>query len=472
MTDDTTIADDLTGIDTFAPSTGQLEAIDRAADWYELNQAVKPGDDLFSLGQSSPIFRLFGYAGTGKTTIVRHIISRLGLDSSESLVLYGAYTGKAAYVLRRKGIPDAGTIHSMIYTPVERSREHLIELRRQVNKIMEEIDIALAGGVPETSLAVANARRGIALIESEIETEKKRLRRPKFELNIDSEVRAADLVVLDEVSMVDERMAHDLMSFGTPLLVLGDPAQLPPVGGAGYFIDATPDALLTEVHRSALESPVTRIATAVRTAPEGDTLLGVHGVDTGNGRYDRWDLSWLLAHSVVLCWRNATRWNLIRQMRSALGFPEGIPVMGDKIVVLQNNREASVFNGQVLDVLGAFGPSSDDVYEIAVTDDSDNLRMLDVCAEGFTGHAGEEDAKDRARRSRGELVAATFAQALTVHKSQGSEWPSVMVVDESASLWGMKMKTTAGDGAAAHLEAQRWLYTAVTRASSQITIVR
>ena len=61
-----------------------------------------------------PVFRLFGYAGTGKTTLARHIAE--GVDGD---VAFGAYTGKAALVMRSKGCEDASTIHSLIY----RSRE-------------------------------------------------------------------------------------------------------------------------------------------------------------------------------------------------------------------------------------------------------------------------------------------------------------------------------------------------------------
>ena len=58
--------------------------------------------------------------------------------------------------------------------------------------------------------------------------------------------------------MVDEELGRDLLSFGTPVLVLGDTAQLPPVKGGGFFTDAEPDAMLTEVHRQAADNPIIR----------------------------------------------------------------------------------------------------------------------------------------------------------------------------------------------------------------------
>ena len=74
---------------------------------------------------------------------------------------------------------------------------------------------------------------------------------PSFELWDDAPASKAELIVIDECSMVDAELGRDLMSFGVPLLVLGDPAQLPPIQGGGFFTEAEPDAMLTEVHRQA-----------------------------------------------------------------------------------------------------------------------------------------------------------------------------------------------------------------------------
>ena len=75
----------------------------------------------------------------------------------------------------------------------------------------------------------------------------------------------ARLIVIDECSMVDAELGRDLLSFGTPLLVLGDPAQLPPIQGAGFFTAGEPDAMLTEVHRQARNDPIVRLSMEVRS---------------------------------------------------------------------------------------------------------------------------------------------------------------------------------------------------------------
>jgi len=64
------------------------------------------------------IFRLFGYAGTGKTTLAKHLA-----ESIDGKVLFAAFTGKAACVMRSKGCQGATTIHSLIYKARDSGQE-------------------------------------------------------------------------------------------------------------------------------------------------------------------------------------------------------------------------------------------------------------------------------------------------------------------------------------------------------------
>ena len=165
------------------------------------------------------VFRLFGYAGTGKTTLAKHFAE--GVDGD---VLFAAFTGKAAQVLRSRGATKASTIHSLIYRP----------------KGEEEVEDETTG------------TKSIA---------------PTFSINRKSQVSDAALVVIDECSMVDEALGRDLLSFGAPVLVLGDPGQLPPVSGGGFFTEHEPDHMLEEIHRQARDNPI--IDLAQRCAREG-----------------------------------------------------------------------------------------------------------------------------------------------------------------------------------------------------------
>jgi exodeoxyribonuclease V len=202
------------------------------------------------------VFRVFGYAGTGKTTIVSHAISDLGLTTGTAGlggdVLYAAFTGKAALVMTRKGTP-ASTIHSLIY--------HVSEpTEAEIEKIKKEI-ADLAVRLP----SMGPAERQFEEVRlKKLELQLKDIHKPRFTLNPGSILRDAKLLVLDEVSMVGDDMAHDLLSFGKPVLVLGDPGQLPPVKGEGAFTKVQPDVMLTEVHRQTGESAIIRLATMAR----------------------------------------------------------------------------------------------------------------------------------------------------------------------------------------------------------------
>lgn len=394
--------------------------------------------------KESPVFRLFSPAGCGKTTIARHIAAALGVNA-----VFGAYTGKAAHVLRRKGVP-AQTIHSSIYMLDKQMklRAERWDLLRELAEITEEWQEAVSypgGGSPDVWGPLTEQKEEL---ERKIEEIEAKLRRPAFSLNEMSDWAYADLIVLDEVSMVNEGMARDIESFGVPVLVLGDPAQLPPIEGGGYYTAAEPDFLLTEVHRQALESPVLKLATDIR--------LGLgwaeHRVPVS--------LAEAMEADKILCWKNSTRWNLIRKIREKQGKPMGEPSVGDEIMALVNNKDLGVFNGEHFEVLAIKGgPHGSGVWELLLRSEADGgERWMSAMAGGFQG-LDEERAAKRAGAWRGEIGLFTYSDVLTVHKAQGSEWGHVYVVDQTAQM----TRSTAA-------EKRAWAYTAVSRASDRVTI--
>ena len=189
-------------------SQAQGRAIAAIRDWFETRR------------HDQQIFRLFGYAGTGKTTITAMAIEALGLEAMTpgglGGVLFAAFTGKAALVMTRKGTP-AQTIHSLIYRVSEATPE-------EIERVTEDLS-ALRHDLPRMGPAERDfAMTRIAQLEMRLED----IHQPKFLLNEQSILRDADLLVLDEVSMVGEDLGRDLLAFGKPILVLGDPGQLPP----------------------------------------------------------------------------------------------------------------------------------------------------------------------------------------------------------------------------------------------------
>lgn len=393
-------------------SPQQSHALDLVRDW---------------LRSSEQVFRLFGYAGTGKTTLAKHLAEDAGK------VLFGAFTGKAAYVLRRKGCSEATTIHKLIYQPKDRGRQHLLELE-------EELAEALRQGVVDV--------RRASELRAEIVQEKENLKRPLFVLNPDSPVREADLLVVDECSMVDEHMGRDLLSFGRKVLVLGDPAQLPPVAGTGFFINARPDMLLTEIHRQARENPIIRLATAVR---EGhDPVLGQYGDSVVMDWADVTEKEATEADQ-ILVGTNRLRQGTNRRMRELQGRQGSLPEEGDRLVCLRNDHKVGLLNGAIWTVKTVFPKSKDDRVNLEVTPEEGG-EPIEV--EAHTSHFLGRELPFRERRQAQEF---DYGYALTVHKAQGSQWCNVLIFDESRRFGQDK---------------RRWLYTALTRASDRVTLVR
>ena len=389
------------------------------------------------------VFRMFGPAGTGKTTIARLVPGSLGIHD----FAFGAFSGKAAQVLRSKGCIPAGTLHSMIYGAP-------INLRADRKRLEDTLDRMLIQPVNDTRRVI------IESLKEDIRTLDERIRRNgalEFPVNYESELADADLLIADEVSMVSDKMAEDILSTGVRVLVLGDPEQLPPVRGEGFFTRQAPDVMLTEVHRQALDSPVLAMATRIRNGAPLTTNDLSHGRRVDYTEYDQ-----------ILCWRRATRWGAVRYVREQLGRPPGEVVPGDTVMNLQNNKDLEIFNGQIFTVLDVSVGENDDERLLRV-DDGTTERDIFVYTHGLT-ETGEKEGESARLGWNGNVAFVTFSQALTVHKAQGSEWKNVLLVDESRSMWGMESKIRGPEHASNIV--RRWLYTGITRASDSITIVR
>ena len=365
-------------------SPHQDAALNAVAGWLK----DKPGAN-----GTSQVFRLFGYAGTGKTTLARHLAEHV-----DGEVKFAAFTGKAASVMRGKGCRGASTIHSLIY----RARES-----------GEEI--------------------------------------PSFDLWDEAPASKAELIIIDECSMVDAELGRDLLSFGVPLLVLGDPAQLPPIQGGGFFTEAEPDAMLTEVHRQAIDDPIVRLSMDIRA---GEYLEpGRYGETEVVAKSDL-DPERVLEADQVLVGRNATRRAYNARLRERRGFNDAMPAAGDKLVCLRNNRKKGLFNGGLWTVKER-GARRTGIMTMRLLPDDDAAH----CAVSKC-RCGRNVSPAASSRSTGN-GASLMTSSTTAMCS-----PCTRRKARNGTTWCCSTRASPFPTAR-----ERWLYTGITRAAKRLTVV-
>lgn len=222
-----------------------------------------------------------GYAGTGKTIVLSYLQEELE-DFSPC-----AFTGKAADILRRKGVTSAQTIHSLIYRPVEEQYG-----TRWVKKSKHEIGVS-----------------GF---------------------------------IIDEASMVSEQMFDDLSSYGLPIIAIGDHGQLPPVASGSFNLMESPDIRLEKIHRNA--GPIAKFAEHLRNGGEAKTWPQSDQVRIISR--DQVTDQMLIETDQIICAMNGTRVGLNRKVRMLKKRNSLDPCNGDRVICLRNDRAAGTFNGQ------------------------------------------------------------------------------------------------------------------------------
>ncbi len=364
-------------------------------------------------GMAEPRMTLGGYAGTGKTTIIKGILSRLEGDD----IAVCAFTGKAAYVLRSKGVEQAQTIHSLIYSPSEMCSTcgRWSDACMNSNEIQRKIKEAN----PKSATGPVCARSSIVTRFGLVHALKQ------------------DLVIVDEASMLNRRLMEDLEMFGIKVLYVGDHGQLQPIGDDPGLMES-PDLRLERIHRQAAESSVIKFAHGVRS---GRDPRGFNS--DGQVQVRRNTPSDIARYDVVLCGFNRTRVEMNKLIRDRRRFSGALPAPGERVVCLRNDRDYGLFNGMQATVM----ERSDDV--MTVVDDSGVVfRDLPIEPRQF-------NSKNTFRDYDGDATLWDFGYAMTTHKSQGSEWKRVCVVEELVGAW----------------DCSRWRYTAATRASDALTYV-
>lgn len=365
-----------------------------------------------------------GYAGTGKSTLVRYIID--ALDVEEDRVCHCAFTGKAAEVLKKKGNKNVATLHRLLYEHIPRP----------------------AGGF---------------------------FRKPKPFIDY-------DVIVVDEVSMAPKSLMELLFKHQVYVICLGDPFQLPPIDKDedNHLLD-NPHIFLDEIMRQEEDSEIIQLTMKIRNQEPIDYFNGNEVKIIPYSDLNTGVLQW---GDQILTATNAKRQAINNQMRALQG-RTGEPVDGDKIICLRNYWDDSSLNGDAL-INGTIGilqnsfqtwreiprfvqsnirkfdvlvgdlvvPETNDVYQMTEMDRQMIITGEKCCDWRLSYKLG------KLRPKYGEIVPKefTYAYAITTHKSQGSEWPKAVVLEEKFPF--------------DKIEHARWLYTACTRSSEKLVLVR
>lgn len=437
------------------------------------------GEELqqcISIAHPSHLYLTDEYIVTHNTSVLPSIIEECGLKPWQ--VAFCAPTGKAAKVITGKLSNFYGdkaivakTIHSSIYMP---ARARVEQLREELQG-MEEALVAFCAtmgefmndpaAMAEFNLRVKQRERDIAEKEEEFKAANREYRRngPQFLLNTDAAIKDAKLIVVDEASMVGFDIAKDLMSFNVPVLAIGDPAQLPPVGDKPGFTVGKPDFFFDEIHRQAADNPIIRLSMDIRNGKElrpgtmGDKVFIVRRRD------DRWTEN-IDYDAQVICGTHKKRWGLTKKIRAACGYEGSAPQPDEPLIVCKNSKKNPVLvNGSFVtcDEAPAELIEGDASFVMKISDENGDKYEIDVYQGLFEEHGAREqgffsanqyeafDAKKKAEH-------VDFAWCITAHKSQGSQYENVIVHDESGVFKN---------------DAQKWLYTSCTRASEELVIV-
>lgn len=363
-----------------------------------------------------------GYAGAGKSTLVKVIIENLpGIDPEED-VAYACYTGKAAQVLLKKGNKNVITLHKLLYESIPRPDGTFFR-------------------VPKTAIDYS-------------------------------------VVVVDEVSMAPKTLMDLLFTHGCFVICLGDPFQLPPIDkNQDNGLLEHPHVFLDEIMRQALDSSIIRLSMQIRN---GEKIEYGKYNDAIVMPYEKLNTGVLKWGDQVLVGTNKARININQTFRNMQGRGSE-PEEGDKVICLRNywdnlaDNDDPLVNGTVGHIHNLYtsynkippycgGQTIPVLYADFISDSEADFGTLNMDKHQIITGERSLDARTiyklNSRRPTQHLVPMefTYAYAITTHKAQGSEWDKVVVLEE-----GFPFDKE---------EHARWLYTAVTRASEQLVLVR
>ena len=426
----------------------QLRGIDAFVKWFQ--NGSKHG-----FGRR-PKFRIAGPAGSGKSTIAYWALKAVGLDPLSPHVAKVAYTGKASMVMRQKGLVGSQTIHSAIYIPVDDVGEQVKEMRSRLLRLRGSL-----GSVPpekraEVAAEIDHVSANIKLLQDRSGDDM------QWVLNPNGAIAGCKLVLCDEASMVGGRIQDDLESYDVPVLYLGDGFQLPPIldgNEESVFFDKNGilqpvDFTLTQIHRQAEGSPIIRYSRALRENRVDE--LNFFGKQEGDGKLirvprSRLSIEHLARAEQIIVGKNDTRHRVNADVREFLGRESPYPMVGDKLILLKNNKEFNVVNGMMGVCTSDYYNYSEKAGSIKVDVQLEDGRELDlsVLVPYFQFPGDQDKLYDVPGWSRKKNLHADYSNAITCHKSQGSQYRSGILLNEPL-------------GKTDELR-RRWQYTGLTR---------
>jgi exodeoxyribonuclease-5 len=401
----------------------------------ELNEKQKQGLDVavqrYLNGERCTI--IAGFAGTGKSTLVKFIINALsfggqGIDPDKDVV-YTSFTGKATQVLAKKGNKNTSTLHKLLF-------------------ISHPKPDGTYTRIPVTTIPYK-------------------------------------IVVVDEISMVPKSLIERLASYKVHVIGLGDPFQLPPINKNedNHLLD-NPHIFLDEIMRQEEDSEIIDLSMKIRNGEPIDYFKGKNIQIINKSELSTGMLQWA---DQILVATNDTRKAINAQMRELLGHSSPDPEDGDKVICYRNYWEDECGGHSAL-VNGTIGTIKNSYKSFVVIPGFLNKanygkpRQVDTLNCTFVESDGEEyenmvmdknmiltgektlDWKTEYAVSQNKAnkhllpYEFTYGYAITTHRAQGSEWDKIVIIEEKFPF--------------SKEEHARWLYTACTRASEKLVLVK
>ena len=394
----------------------------------ELNDKQKQGLDIAvdRYKRKERYTVISGYAGTGKSTLVKFIVAALPNINPDEDVIYTSFTGKATQVLQKKGNKNVSTLHKLLFESIPK---------------------------PDGTFF----RKPVEFIPYKI-------------------------VIVDECSMVPKELLQRLIKYNVHIICLGDPGQLPPINKNedNHLLDH-PHVFLDEIMRQEAESEIINLTMDIRA---GKPLVRYQGKEVQVLNKDELTTGMLLWADQIICAKNETRIALNNQMRDLLGRSGG-PQDGDKVICLKNNWDIYSVNDNPL-VNGTIGYLKDSFSTYInlprqITSDG-QPKKLDILTANFISDTEEDygilnmdkqlittgvpglDWKTSYKMGRNWRFQDkipdqfTYGYAITGWKAQGSEWDNVLVIEEGFPFDKEEHK--------------QFLYTCATRAAKKLVIIK